>query len=252
MEELTYEEKLKLADSKEHLQVVLGNIRDANKKLMGLISIIEQLSEKISVLQNEKNTLKEDIQLLSIQLEEKKISLDAKEKAIIDRESKLDFKEKEIIDSKNQLEQIKNRIAILAKQHTDGVKNHTQKIDELKFTISDLERETKEHEETKKIKLRDKKIVENEINNLTSTKERAERELSNFQKSSDIKMRTIVKEIADEQSKIKIPLEVIRLESKKLEVFREDLNILQARLIEQFKLQNPDKQLPLELQNKIK
>ena len=56
--------------------------------------------------------------------------------------------------------------------------------------------------------------------------------------------------IHEEKAKIKNPLELIKREQEKLDILKRDLDIIRLRLSNQFRKQNPDKILPIELQDK--
>lgn len=252
--ELTYEEKLKLADSQEHLQVVLGNIRTANNQLMGVLNIIEQSSAKVLELQKQEGELGQKIIKDTLEQEKIKENLSTREKRILDEEQKLEL-ETRILSEKNakvsyEIVEMEKKLTNLSLKHTEVVNSHTKNIDELKNGISILQKETKEHEETKQIQLRDKKSHEDEINRLTTTREEAQKRLMKFLFDAQEEMANITKNIESEKEKIRVPMETLKRETEKLKILQEDLAVIKARLTEQFKLQNPDKQLPIELQTK--
>lgn len=252
--ELTYEEKLKLGDTQEHLRIVLENVRIANNQLVAYLNLIEEANNKVVELEKQKEELSKKIIEESSVHEEKTIALNKRESSVSKREESIDTREKEVLEkiakATKELEGINREINLAKSRYEKSKSDKEREIKTLEEKISTHTDKIREHEETIKNKLRNKKSIEDEIIGLTSSKERAEKELSDFINTSNSEMQKINQSIAEEREKVKNPVELMKLETQKLQTLKEDLDVIKARLTEQFKLQNPDKQLPIELQSK--
>lgn len=250
--ELSYEEQLQLDNSKEHLRVVLSNLRIASDELSTVFVNLEKAKTDLAQAQQDTERINRENSeaLLGISLKQSaqnngENSLNQKESEILELVKKSELK---ISDANTELEGINKQIA-LSKSKYD------------KFTI-DKDREVKTHkEEVTRIKgeigkdredIRQRLIVkhniENEIIRLSSEKEKAEKELNSFRDNSILEMRKISEEIEQEKDKIKNPLEAVRRETEKLEILRNDLEIIKTRLRDVYKDKNPEGTFPIELQ----
>lgn len=245
---LTYLEQLELDNSTEHLKVVQGNVCDANKKLIGILNIIEQANAEVIELQNIKDGLLKEIDRATTKLMDIKFSVIDKEKIHKKLFKSIETLESKKVELNTTLEDIKKEINLSKSQHENTTSTQKERVAVTEKQIITLKEEKRTHEEERKNRFRDKKKLEDEIISLTSTKERLGKEVSDFKTKSSDEMVSIDDAIEKEKAKIKNPISLIRLETEKLKNFRTDLQILSGRLAEQFKLQNPGKNLPIELQ----
>lgn len=252
--ELSFEEQLKLTNSKEHLKVVQSNIRIANEQLSDILN-------KVSKAKEELISSKEELEIISLsskdilnKIEEKQNELNNKELSLFKRESLIDDKEKvsqeniKVLD--NTIKELKSSIVILKNNYNkqkelldNDIVVLNNKIKELKLVLNELTEDYKSKSSLKR-------NIEDEINILITTKERLEKELDSFKKQSSIEMDKISLLINEEKGKITAPLDLLRREQNKLEKEKINLAIIKNRLTQQFKNQNPNKLLPIELQNK--
>lgn len=254
MEELSYEDNLKLQNSKEHLKVVLSNIHIASEELSGILSQIKDARFSLAdVIEYRDKIISDNLRIVSEQ-NEHSAQQDRRENNLIERETKLDTQENELEDkitkSESILKEIIRNISIFRSQHEDAIRHHTEKVNELKCNISSLEEQTKQNEEIIKEKLFIKQSIENEITRLNSESEEAQKSLDKFRKDSAVEMEKTRAELQDEINKTSVPRETLRAEQEKLEILKSDLDIIKDRLKQQFMEQNPTRILPIELQTK--
>lgn len=254
MEELTYEEQLKLANSREHLKIVLGNIRIANETLTQLYNQISSSQKLLVQSVKDRDAVIESSSKISIDILEKTANQNKREEYLLERENELKkieeeygnkfFQyEKELKDKKIEIASIKSESNKLVNLYSNILNDIQNQIDRLNIELKSIDEEYKE-------KLSYKKNIEDEIFKLNSEKEEAEKKLNKFIIESKFTIEATNKLIEEEKNKVSKPREALRLETEKLETFRTDLLIIKNRLREQFEKQNPKKIVPIELKEK--
>lgn len=252
MEELTFQENLLINNSREHLKVMSGNLRIASEELSNVLrELIEGRKTLKYIVELKEQITVENVQIVSTQ-DERSAAQDRRESFLLLRENKqLEVDkafQKKTLESIGELEDI-NRQTILAKsQHGKLIDSQEEEIKIFEDKIINLKTEILNNEETIKEQSGVKKEQENEILGLTSQIEEAKKGLIKFISQSQEFMVETNKTIDEEKSKIQNPLELIKREQEKLERLKTDLAILKVRLTQQFKSQNPESNIPLELQ----
>ncbi len=248
--ELTYEEKLELDNNKEHLQIVLVNIRMANQELEEVLEQIDEAQEELNELEILKNKIKE------INSEEVRKRFDIQHNSLLLKKQvdyllslKADL-EKEVTQKEKKLEDVIKKISLSKSQHGIETTNQAEEITRGERKIKSLNEEIGRNEKENKEQLRVKTSITNEIAGLNSKLEEAQKELERFLKDSSVKMEEVTTLIGLEKEKIQNPLANLRFEAEKLEREKKDIAIIKRRLTKQFKEQNPEKVLPIELQEK--
>lgn len=250
--ELTYEEQLKLENSKEHLKVVLSNVAIASNRLEKLYSQIEEAESKLKdTLSKNDSIIKKNIEILT-GLEILKSSFDKREAIIIAKEGRLISedrqREEKIVKQNSEIDRLTNQIAILTSKNDSIVNMYSGMILDLKQQLNTLKNNIVENEKINQEKLIIKKELENEIIGLRVEIEEAKKEFEKFKVNAKSELASIIIEQEQEKEKIKNPLELIKREQDKLDSKERALNIIKARLTKQFRLQNPDVILPIDLQ----
>ena len=252
--ELTYEETLQLGNSKEHLKVVLGNLRIANEELSKTLELTKQANIALDRAYQDRDIVVRVSTETWNKITTKAVELDNLEKSLIVREEKIVNKENkfevEISIAENKLKNLEEQSNLLTNKYLKVVGELKSTITEYQTDIALLKIELEElNEETKK-KYLIKKDGENEIIRLSDQKESLEKEISKLTKDFQDKLLEVVRLIEEEKAKIVLPRELLKREQDKLEITKKDLAILRNRLQIQFQQQNPDKILPIELQDK--
>lgn len=255
MEELNYEEQLKYENTKEHMKVVLSNVRIASDTLSKLLKNIEDASAKLYSIEKKAEEINNICNEKESFISEKLIALENKEKLINQREEKVNNKEIEVLEkidtAQNKLSEIFIAIDIANSRYEDiTTKNKkelfelTEKIKNTKIKLDDLcNSEDKLKEELYKLERLKSKIIvliEEENKKFENIKSIHEQELSEIEYKINI-----------ERKKIKNPLLLLKTEQDKLSILKDDLRVIQARLTQQFKQQNPEKNLPIELKQEV-
>lgn len=250
--ELTYEEKLKLGNSRAHLEVVLFNIRIANEELSFVLDQIKENKKKLEEIIEFREELRGDNNKIVFAYNIRASQLDDKELALIKRENQILIKEKQ---SYHELEQAQKKLNDINEESRISFNNYIKTIDSQKLIITnnqtdiallklELENANKENQQQDILK----KELENEITGLTDQKETLRKEIDNLTKDYNKKLEQIQVAIKTELQKIKNPLALVKREQEKLDIEKRDIAIVRRRLFTQHKKQNPDKLLPIELQ----
>lgn len=251
--ELTYEEKLQLDNGKEHLQVVLGNIRIASGELTKIYELLAEAKIDISKANEDKERILRENSEALLEISIKRSDLDNWEKSIILKDNAIKEKEKDmqskIAVANSKLEEINNKIAISESNYGKIINDKGREIEILTDTIRELNYEIEKLKEESKQKLGIKTKLENEISGLSNQIEEAKKEFERFKVISKDEIESIIVQQEQEREKIKNPLETIKFEQSKLDRKLLNLQIIKARLTKQFKAQNPDMDLPIDLQD---
>lgn len=246
--ELTYEEELQLDNSKEHLQTVLVNIRMANEELEEVLGEVEDARIELATQEAIRDKIKEG-NLVEIKkriaTEQYSLTISKKIKLLLLIEGNL---KSSITEAEDKISLLNNRISELNSIYEKSIRDKARKVAEYTNEIKVNRRKITEHEEKNHQQLRVKQSIENEIAELYSVLEEAKKGLMKFLFKAQKIMEETQKLIEEEKSKIQNPLDLIRRETEKLEILKSDLATIKARLTQQFKDQNPEKNLPIELQ----
>lgn len=252
--ELTYEEKLQLDNSIEHLRVVQSNLRIVNGELSMVLALVNAAnSDLIKVTQDKERIQKEntkfleDISEIKSSQDRREISLNEKENKIIEREKEVD---KRVSQANNELDKINETARLSLSNYLKTIDAQNIILNDYRNSIELLKKEINENKETIEEQSRVKTKQENELIGLNNKIEEAQKELARFIIKSNLTQEATIKLIEDEKDKIKNPLELIKREQDKLDKLKDDISIIRLRLSQQFKRQNPDKILPIELQDK--
>ena len=254
MSELTYEEKLQLDNGKEHLKVIQSNLRIASEELSNTLKLTEQAKLALEKSYHDREVVLKLTNETWDKVNTKVKELDNREESLISRENKINEKEKEtqdkILNANKSLEDINETARISLSNYLKTIDAQNIVLTNYQNEISLLEREIESYrlEVNKQSKI--KADIEKEIAELSEQKDKAEKTLKKFQDESFDEMKKTILMIDKEKEKIKNPLELIRTEQDKLDKLKDDINIIRLRLSQQFKRQNPDTMLPIELQDK--
>ena len=254
MEELTFQENLLINNSREHLKIIQGNLRLANEELTKVYDELAKAKNYLANVQLEsERIISESVKTIS-DINKTKSVQDKRGKILLEREIKqleVDkaFQQK-TLESIQELEDINREVVQIKSKHEIFIKSKEEEIGNLEDKIITLKKEIINNEKENKDKLRVKKEIENEIIRLSSEREEVKKALDGFKKDSSAKMSETTRLIHEEKAKIKNPLELIKREQEKLDILKRDLDIIRLRLSNQFRKQNPDKILPIELQDK--
>ena len=250
--ELTYEEKLQLDNSIEHLRVVQGNLRIASEELSNTLRLIEQARTDLSKSYQDREIViklsNETWDKANIKVNE----LNSREESIVSRENKIDEREKEVdkrvSQATDKLNKIDKDIKISSSNYLKTVDAQNIALINLQYKLESTQSQIKNNEEDIKEQSSIKTKQENEIVGLTNQIKEAQKGLSKFLFDAEDKMTEITQSIEDEKDKIKNPLELVKREQDKLDKLKNDLGIIRTRLTAQFERQNPRGILPIELQ----
>lgn len=249
--ELTYEERLQLDNSKEHLKVVLSNVRIASEKLTLILNDIKIFSEKLENLKLENIRVSSETNDIKKDILSKKAIQDRREISLLERENnikRLDAElELSVSKTKKELEDINRQILLSQSNYENIIRGKKNEVKTLEDKIETLKNETKQCEAkiTERFELSDN--LEKEVEKLNEEIKEKQKILTKFINESDLAVKEITKTIDGEREKIKNPLMLIKTEQEKLDTKKKDLDIIRLRLSNQFKAQNPDKLLPIEL-----
>src|SRR3990167_6029251 len=207
MSELTYEEKLKLDNSKEHLKVVLDNVRIESEKLSG---VFEDLAKTKLELANIVK-LKDEIifQNLSAKsdIDEIKASQDRREESLLERENKLKEDDEKIqlkiFEANKVLEDIENKSRISLSNYLKTIDAQNIVLIDYQNNIENLQEKISQYEKTIKEQFEFKTKQENEILGLNKQNEEVQKELKKFQEESFKEMKETIILIDKEKDKIK-------------------------------------------------
>lgn len=252
--ELTYEEYLKLGNGKEHLKVVLGNLRIANSQLTEILSQITEHKSSLSKLQSDKDGIMREMSYAQhehmskiSELNNREASLDEREKKFTTKEraanAELSFITKKIDSAKLEYNILKSK---LNKDNNDLVAIINAREQELET----IKEEINEYTNVASQKSQDIKKLENERIGLTTEIESARRDHSDFKRDSEKEQQEILSRIAAEVERLKVPNQLLDEREESIEKKTKNLSVIEYRLIRQFKQLNPDKLLPIELQPK--
>ncbi len=254
MEELTFEEQLKLGNSKEHLKVVLGNLRTANDTLTNVLEQTKTASEELARLTTLKEQTLKEVGEATKKLNEEKLVHDNREISILERENKLDSRESEVNEKvcvlKEELEKLETKYRMDNIMYNINLNSVKAKIFDAQEELKSLEKTIKENEKETKEQLRLKTSIENEVARLNSEKQDAEKELERFKVKSLKEMAEINEAIDQNKQKINRPLELIERETEKLNKLKINLDVLDRRLKLEFTKRRPGVPLPIDLQEK--
>ncbi len=126
--------------------------------------------------------------------------------------------------------------------------DYDEKILTKSAELEDIRSKKDEQEITYQEQVKLRKDVENDINRFRDEKETEFKGLERFKKESEQERGGISRIIQEEKNKIINPLKLLQHET---EIYNKKINnlaIIKSRLIKQFNAQNPDKVLPIELQ----
>lgn len=239
--EINYAESIELANSKEHLLVIRGNIKTANEELAVLLKNKEDIELQI------KNTKDKEAEILKLISEKNKILED------------LNFR---IMTSGAELNSITENIEYANYRFAQERQNHLSTIREITNSITELDKVKNE-----KIELIDKlECHYNEIskqiitaNNYLSKKgndtSQLKDELSRIIcerdnialqiKNKKLQLDDIVKqteiEIARNKDAVSGPLKLLEIREREVEMRESDANILISRLRKVFNQMYPDR-----------
>lgn len=250
--ELSYEDKLRLENTKEHLQVILGNLRIVNGELT---TVLEQVKEERLKLKDVMD-YREKIVIANLDItftqNQRHKDLDRREVYILQRENEIELKDKEheenISKALKELEDINSKIALAKSNYENSTTTQENEIETLKDKIITLKKEIGNYEEKIKEQFGIETKLKNENDRLSCEIEEAQKRLGKFNLEASKEMEETNKLIDTEKEKIKNPLELVRKETEQLEQLNRDLATIKARLTIQFKEQNPKRNLPIELQ----
>lgn len=251
--ELTFEEKLKLDNSKEHLQVVLGNLRIVNN----------ELTEKLKELADVRNSLKDVIEYRDIIIADNtKIlsnqsarfaELENKELGLVERENTLDNREDDvnsrILEANNKLEKLKTDYTMNSTICNVNLNSIKAKIFDSMKEFELIQSKIQEYENIANEKSQDISELENERVRLAVRKEEEERALEDFKRKAEREKAIILAEIETEKEKVSIPRQLLLEREEFIERKNKNLETLRLRLQEKYKRFNPGKPVPIELQN---
>lgn len=252
--ELTYEEQLQMVNSKEHLKVVLSNVRIANEELSSVLNDIKKARNTLEDVIIFRDKIKEDNFKIVSEQEAKSKELNNKESTLITRETNL--KEAENLwlekaeNAKLEMEKFQLEKNKIISENNNLIAQYTVLIGELSNNLASLGEEIKKNEEENKRQLGNKKELENEISRLTFEKQEAEKDLEKFRKDIAKEMVAANLKLEEEKAKASEPLRIVRAETERNEIARKDLEIIRKRLIKRFKELNPERILPVELKEK--
>ena len=251
---LTYEEQLRLDNNKEHLIVVQSNLRIANDKLnetldkisMGNLDIVRLCKKQIKI-EEESILVKKNSDLITTRINEEK-------ELLISRKTIVDEKEKElkedIIKVNNILFDINDQIRLKNSEYEKLIKTKSIEIEIIEDKIRNLKEEKKNEvrgiEESSDTKIE----LEREVIFLKEVKDRLVKKIDKIRIESINEMNEITEKIEDEKEKINNPLKLMEFETRKLNNYKRNLDVLRGRLLKQFSKQNPNRILPIELQEK--
>lgn len=247
MAELTYEEYLQLKNGKEHLEVIVNNIRVANNELNMILSAVKQNEE---ILENNKKltiAYHSKYYLLSDEITAKSEELDRREKNLSARESVINTREDEInknIDSATKkLQEITLRAKATLSYGNTLINSHRNTLRDLEENILQAKQTLSTHEETTKENNSIIKELTNEISGLAVKKEKAEQDLNIFLLSSNKEKERILISIEEEKNKVRRPLELLSEARDMIDRKQRNLDIQQRQVRKQFKILYPDREL---------
>lgn len=249
MQELSYEEKLKLENTKEHLNVVLGNLRIANNELALVLK--EAREKKVSVDESNKKLRQLGIvyeKILS-DIRERNTVINNREKSITEREEKVSSDEE---DSKRRLDSLNSIVKYaedrLTRLELDYKKyRHELTVDLGKETekIESLLYEIETYEDTKNKISQDIKELENERIRLDTEIENSKRTLKDLKAEEERELSRIRIEIELEKEKIARPMELLAETSAIVDKKQKNLSTLEARFRKEFKRIHPNLNPPI-------
>lgn len=252
--ELTYEEYLRLGNGKEHLQVVLGNLRIANTELSNILSSIKEAKKLLNDTQFERDGVLNDIGFAKHAHKERTAELDNRELSVSARENKIDTKEKLAL---SELSDLNRKITDSEVFYSKLKINRQKENDELVLSINAYEEELEsirqqinDYTNIASQKSQDIKKLENERIGLIAELENSTKAHSDFKRESEKEKGEILSEIERERERVSIPMQLLLEKESIVEAKIKNLAVLQSRIRRQFHILNPDRLLPIELQEK--
>jgi hypothetical protein len=88
MEELSYEDNLNLQNNKEHLRVVLGNVRIASEELTQLYNEISSVNKLLVQARRDRDSILEVASKAAIETSEEKVAQDKRGAVLFEKENK--------------------------------------------------------------------------------------------------------------------------------------------------------------------
>lgn len=250
--ELSYEDKLKLENTKEHLQVVLNNLRVANGELTFVLGQIQEAKSLYEVLNTNNLELSQTITVKTAAMDDREEMLNRKEASLLAREEVIAQAE---TDSKEKIEKENAAIAELRKEY-DALQLQ-KKTEEAEFVTSceanakhleTLKADIESYENIANEKRREITESENERDRINRESEERSQADERTRREAEAELAAIRTRIAEETAFVQVPRQLLDDEDKRVSAKLRNLKILEERLRSQYKVVYPDRLLPIELQ----
>jgi len=252
--EASYEQILQLENVQAHLKVVQGNIRTANEELVNLNSKISSERELLRNLNKEKELILNEYSDTVNRYKKTDIVVYGNKKKIGLLESTIANASEEyqnlLKDTSKELSRKEASISELKNNKNELIDIYSTIILDLNSKIISLNEIVDRKENEKMVASEEAREIELKVDALKNEYQNIKNNLAKFKEESDKEIARIAIVIEEEKDKIRNPLGLLGREVEKLEVLKNDLAIIKMRLTHQFKRQNPDKLLPIELQEK--
>lgn len=234
MEELTYEEKLKLENTKEHLRIVQENLRIANSKLEESLAVRKEEDIKLENVKAESARILQESALTLQTIKERTVQLDNREASVTERENKITLSE-EI-----NVKEIEKAQAKLKEIEASGVAKLTEKKVELEQATSDFNRaielyshysllaEEKNKELTLVLETIHKENIELEL--LITQRKEEEVYFSKFKEDAEKEKKEIQLLIESEKEKIEAPMQLLLVTEDRVDRKLRNAELLRARI----------------------
>jgi chromosome segregation ATPase len=250
--EQTYQENLKLENTQEHLQTVLDNLAMANEELAIVLESLTKLKHEAVELEMINRNLNRDNSILSISVKSEAENNRKTALYLSDRKSSLDAYEEKL---KSDLEESEQKLVTVnasidaAQLEFDKIsESHRQDMAKFETELGNIKYNIAQNEEIKQQKLSEQKDVENEITRLNSERETLTQELERARREGQAELAEATRRIEEEKDKIRKPFEYLQEETNTLNKRLRNLAVIEERLRKQYRTLNPDKPLPIELQ----
>lgn len=253
MEELSYQEQLNLENSREHLRVILNNLRVANGELSDVLKRTADAEKNLEVINTERDLLATIVSTKRREIDDKETELNNRESILNDEKSKFEDKRAGIIQElellTNKLNGLVVQINVSKSEHNRLVELRNITISQLNDKIENLKTISDEQQNTTNEKRGEIKKLEDEVDRLNTQIQEAKKDLESFMLTSFSQKEEIKKLLDEERMKISKPLSILRDAEELLKKKEKNLAIIKARLVKQFILQNKNLTLPIDLQD---
>ena len=250
---LTYLEQLDLQNNKEHLQIVLDNLRIANGELSSVLVELKIAKSILESLKTERGDVISDI-------ESRKKVINEKENVLIEKEISLNKQELDLNDKRSdialeleklqaKMQTVLNDISFELSNHNKIIEDKKKEIAELDNNILSLKEKNNEQKDTANKISEDIKKLENERDRINSEIEEKSKTSERTRISLEAELEDTRRRVDIELERVSVPMEQLKLQESVVDRKLKNLEIIKKRLTKQFRVQNPDAGLPIDLQD---